>query len=134
MFLKITTFDVFYFWRVLLVITTLLFMIIWLCSPIPICTYPSIHFRKIDMTKKNSGGFIRSTHPPPPPTHTHTHTHIVQGGWCHEWLSPGTVALAKNSERTNYVVCKKFFLKRILQVQVEKISPIWDIVVKTFYP
>ena len=39
----------FYFWKVLLVITSLLLMI----------TYPSIQFRKIEMTTKNSGGFIR---------------------------------------------------------------------------
>ena len=29
----------------------------------PIYTYPSIHFRKIDMTTNNSGGFIRFPHP-----------------------------------------------------------------------
>ena len=29
----------------------------------PIYTYPSIHFRKIDMTANNSGGFIRFPHP-----------------------------------------------------------------------
>ena len=47
----------FYFWRVLLVITK---------PPLndystlsPYITYPLIHFRKIDMTTKNSGGFIR---------------------------------------------------------------------------
>ena len=38
-------------------------MIIQLCPPIH--TYPSIHHKKIDMPKKNSGGFIRS--PPPSP-------------------------------------------------------------------
>ena len=47
----------FYFWRVLLVITNLLFMIIRHC--LPIYTYPPIHFSKIDVTTKNSGGFIR---------------------------------------------------------------------------
>ena len=29
-----------------------------------IYTYPTINFRKIDMTTKNSGGFIRFPHPP----------------------------------------------------------------------
>ena len=33
-------------------------MIMWPCPPI--FTYPPIHIRKIDMTIKNSGGFIRS--------------------------------------------------------------------------
>ena len=130
MFLKITTFDVFYFWRVLLVITT----------PPPLYDYStlfshthihlSLHSFQENWHDQKKFWRFHQIHPPP----THTHTHIVQGGWCHEWLSPGTVALGKNSKRTNYVVCKKFFLKRILQVQVEKISPIWDIVVKTFYP
>ena len=32
----------------------------------PIYTYPPIHFKKIDMTRKNSGGSIRF--PPPPPS------------------------------------------------------------------
>ena len=36
---------------------------------LPNTCIPSIHFRKIDMTTKNSGDFIRfphSVHPPPP--------------------------------------------------------------------
>ena len=53
----------FYFRRVLLVITNPppFFTIIRLCDGGGgICTYPRpIHFRKIDMTTKNSGGFIR---------------------------------------------------------------------------
>ena len=39
-------------------------MIIQLCPPI--YTYLSIHYKKIDMPKKNSGGFIRSPPPSPP--------------------------------------------------------------------
>ena len=45
-------------------------MIIRLCTPI--YTYSPIHFRKIDMTTKNSGGFIRFHLPP----------HSGGGGWC----------------------------------------------------
>ena len=44
-------------------------MIIRLCTPI--YTYSPIHFRKIDMTTKNSGGFIRF--------HLPLHS---GGGWC----------------------------------------------------
>ena len=47
----------FHFWRVLFVITNTLFMSLWLFDFIPL--YTLIHFSKIDMTIKNSGGFIR---------------------------------------------------------------------------
>ena len=52
----------FYFWRVLLVITNPLFMIIRPCPSI-LYTYTPIHFRKIDMSTKIPGGFIRSLPP-----------------------------------------------------------------------
>ena len=69
----------FYFWRVLLVITAPSplpppFKNIQLFSPI--YTYPSIDFRKIDMTSKNYWGFIRF-----PPT---TLFRGEEGSWCHD--------------------------------------------------
>ena len=47
----------FHFGRVLFVITNPFFMSLWLFDVGPL--YTLIHFSKIDMTTKNSGGFIR---------------------------------------------------------------------------
>ena len=76
----------FHFWRVLLVIINPFFMSLWLLDFVPL--YTLIHFSKIDMITKISGGFIRFP----------THPHCLEWGddAIHEmsglkWTGSGTV-------------------------------------------
>ena len=75
-------------------------MITQLCPPI--YTYPSIHYKKIDMPKKNSVGLIRS---PPPPLFSILHE---QGeDWCHgEWTNE--IAVVRNNNRKTSIWGKQF--------------------------
>ena len=67
-FLKKLQHYLFYFWRILLVITNPP-LHDYSTLPPPYTLTPVIHFRKIDMTTKNSGCFIRFHPPYPPPPH-----------------------------------------------------------------